>query len=388
MQQAKSVRRLILGLALIAFGIVLLWKRDAFLADIMHLLALVVAFGGLAELIWWGYRRLRPQAGDCPTRDLVLALGSLLLGGAMLIFPSLHQYLVPLLFGCYLLLNGIVKCIDSFLAVRNHTGHLLSQLLPAVFYLTFGMILLFSPRYHLRSVLWIASIYCLLLGTTNLADFALMLIPVRTRHNLRRRFRFTPPVIVTLLLPHKALLRLNRYLTQNQGHTAADFEDIALKKEDAPPDLEVFVHVSDNADMRIGHVDLCFENQVTAYGNYDDSTVTPLGTGDGVLIRCAREQYLPFCLAFHQTTIFSFGLRLSPAQQEAVRQRIRQISSQTEEWLPPIPPICAARPSAPADMPPIRTMRAACIRRRAPVFSSSPPAGSVPSLSCPPTAPF
>lgn len=205
MQNAKRIRHLILGLGLIAFGIVLLWKRDAFLAEIMCLIALIVTFGGVVELFWWSYRRLFSRVGDSPIRDLILAFCSLLLGSVMLLFPSLHQYLVPLLFGCYLLLNGTIKCIDSILAVRNHTGQLLSQLLPALFYLAFGMILLFSPRYHLRSVLWIASVYCLLLGGTNLADFVFMLIPVRTRHNLRRRFRFAPPAIVTLLLPHKTL---------------------------------------------------------------------------------------------------------------------------------------------------------------------------------------
>ena len=73
----------------------------------------------------------------------------------------------------------------------------------------------------------------------------------------------------------------------------------------------------------IGHCDLCFDGEVIAYGNYDEGHSIRFGMGPGVLILSKKEEYIPFCLRFNKTTIFSFGLRLTEDQKkERVRQRV------------------------------------------------------------------
>ncbi len=43
-------------------------------------------------------------------------------------------------------------------------------------------------------------------------------------------------------------------------------------KERVPPDIEVFVHASEEGFSKFGHVDLYFEGRVYTYGCYDDRT--------------------------------------------------------------------------------------------------------------------
>lgn len=329
MSKVKGVHRLLQAVLLILFGVLILWKRTGFFNLIIFIVSLVVAAGGVAQIVSFF------TAKERKSRQLVLAALYIALGGFMFFFPALPRYALAILFACYVLMNGVIKAFDCFFSIRNKAGELLYSLFPALFYLTFGFILLFSPLYHFQAVLIIIGIYCLLLGATYGADFVRMMIPSRTKQKLKRRVRITLPIFLAAFIPHTVLTKLNRFLASGEQRKPGDFEDLDDKKDAAPPDLEVFIHVANDGFCAIGHADICFDGELVAYGNYHEAVSTPIGTGPGVLLICNKEQYIPFCLKFNKTTIFSFGLRLNEEQKAAVRERIRQIKSNTYEWFTP-----------------------------------------------------
>lgn len=325
----KSVSHLLSGIAVLALGIVLLWKQIDFLELIMLLVSIVVAVGGAAHIIGWVF------AKEKKGNNLLIGILSFLLGCIMFFFPIIPQAIVPILFAAYLLLNGAIKLVDTILIIRNKGKELLFSLLPALFFLGFGLIILFSPFAHMEIVLIIIGIYCILLGATYITDFVYSLIPEYTRQGFRRKIRVTLPIFLSAFIPHNVLDRLMKFHA-NGERSPREYEGLVGKKEDITPDLEIFIHVAnDRFVMTVGHCDICFDGEMIAYGNYNDASASPIGTGDGVLLIDKKEDYIPFCLEFNKTTIFSFGLKLNEAQKEKIRTRLKEIKEETFPWEPP-----------------------------------------------------
>lgn len=324
----SRVNHLLSGILMVLFGIVILWKGFDFLSLLFQLLALIIIISGISGMIsFWTKERNKAALGG--------ALLSTLLGITLLLFGQLPFAVLSILFALYALLNGLVKLVDSILILRNHSEGFLAAAISCLFFFTFGILLLFSPLLHVRAVLVIIGIYCELLGVTLISDGIREMIPVQTKNSLKRRVRISLPVFFAAFLPHRMLTQINEVLALQEGSEPKD----ALLEHDLAepsPDLEIFVHVSKDGFCAFGHVDFAFEGELIAYGNYDEESGKRFpGVGDGVLIVTNKEQYIPFCLKFNKTTIFSFGLTLTEEQKESVRERIRQVKKGLIPWQPP-----------------------------------------------------
>lgn len=326
--QAKNVHHLFLGLTLLVLGILVLWKQTDFLMLALLIVSLVVVVAGVAQIVnFFLQKRQKPLL-------LLAGAAELGLGAVMVFFPAVPKNAIPILFAAYILMNSVVKLVDSFFIIRNRAeGELLYSLLPGIFYLIFALIILLTPWFHVRAVLITIGVYCLLLAVTYIMDFVRSLIPVKAKQGLKRRVRVTLPIFLAAFIPHTVLTKLNAFLSEGE-HSAGEFEDLGEQRENERPDLEIFIHVASDGFCAIGHCDICFDGELIAYGNYDEASSTPLGTGDGVLIVTNKRQYLPFCLNFNKTTVFSFGLRLNEEQKASIRGRIDEIRKDLVPWSP------------------------------------------------------
>lgn len=336
---AKMLNRLFTGIATLAVGILLIILRRSFLTVAFYLAAAVVLFGSAARLVAAFLQK------PWLKRRIIGAFAGMAIGVVMFSFPALPRFLIPELFALYLLLNACVKTVDSVIIIRKKTEHLLPVLIPCVTYWIFGLILLFSPLYYLSAVLVVIGIYCILLGGTYIADFIRSSIPDPAKNRAKRHIRISLPIFLAAFVPHSVLTKLNSYLALPDSATEG-FEDLSEKKEEEEPDVEIFIHVSSDGFCVIGHCDICFEGELIAYGNYDEASSTPIGTGDGVLLITSRASYIPYCLENNGTTLFSFGLRLSQEQRMAVRAAIGEIKERLIPWDPPLQAARRRNPSA------------------------------------------
>ena len=329
--RVNYIQLLLSGLATLALGIVLLIARVFFVEVATKLLIAIIAVNGLSQLFG---AFTHGQRG----RWLIAVasgVGTLSIAVFLVIFPKLPLAAVTIVFGAYTLFNAAVKLI-TYVTMRtdgDKKGRGWTLFESIVLLLFSGWILLF-PFEHSDSVLILIGIYCILLAVTQFKDFLREVLPLKTKERLRRKVRITLPVFMVAFIPHKILNRLNRYLAG--GEPVDPTTDLKESKIDTPPDMEVFVHVATSGFCAIGHVDIAFEGDLIAYGNYDDASSKRVpGFGDGVLILADPKKYIPFCMAYNKTTIFGFGLSLTEAQKESVRERIRQIKEMVIPWNPP-----------------------------------------------------
>lgn len=327
--------QLVPGLILLALGIIILCWKTSFLRLALYLTGILAIINGLAILVMLLLRR-KELGGKRNT--LWGAIGSILIGSAMLFLPDFQVTLFGILFALYVLVNGAAKLVNFILFMKNRVKGRIADLFDCLFFLTFGILLLFTPLFSVDSILIIIGVYGILLGSFYLIDFVRSMLPEKLRRKFRRRVRISLPVFVIMLVPHRVLMRINRYFEEADeplpGKPITQYKEEALS---SPPDLEVFIHVTEDGSGAMGHCDLYFEGHVISYGNYDEfSRKLFEGTGDGVLFYAPKEKYIPFVTQYSRKTLFGFGLRLDEEQKKAVHERVEQLTAPLYRWKPPL----------------------------------------------------
>ncbi len=326
MQKGYVANRMLIGSANVAIGVLLFACQDMMRTSILYVLSALLVLKGLGNLIGWATKK--PRRG----KKLILPIFTIAFGVAFLFYQLLPFTILTVLFACYLLLCGLIKVLDAFLLLRERLVEGWLSVVAAVFYLSFGVALTITPSRRISATLYCIGVYCILLGLTYLADGIHGAIPRTAKGKLRRRIRVTLPIFFAMFVPYEIQKKINELLSA--GKEPPDWHGGAWDDRQ-PPDLEVFIHVAPKGFNAIGHCDLCFDGEVIAYGNYDEGHSIRFGMGPGVLILSKKEEYIPFCLRFNKTTIFSFGLRLTEDQKERVRQRVRAIKELLVPWNPP-----------------------------------------------------
>ena len=326
LRTANRLGLLLVGLGLIAGGVLLLVIQDILVLSASYLLGAALVVIGVAGIVSWFLHQGRKWFE-------LLWLFLCIPFGVLIIFNTVIPLtIVVIFFGLYLLLTGVIKAIDAVLLWQEEkTGFLLSTL-QSLLFLSVGVILLIAPWEHISVVFTILAIYLLILGSFQLAQAIDELIPNKTKQKVRRHIRFPLPAIMEALVPFTVQCRVNRYLARAQ--TFDELKEEIPPREEGEPGLEVFIHVADGGGNAIGHCDICFEGNMYAYGSYDEAA-QHLGIAPGVLIVSKKEEYLPFTSGYAHTTIFGFGLRLTPEQKDKVRSRLQEIMSNTYRWYPP-----------------------------------------------------
>ena len=326
LRTANQLGLLLVGLGLIAGGVLLLVIQDIVVLSASYLLGAALVVIGVAGIVSWFLHQGRKWFE-------LLWLFLCIPFGVLVIFNTVIPLtIVVIFFGLYLLLTGVIKAIDAVLLWQEEkTGFLLSTC-QSLLFLCVGVILLIAPWEHISVVFTILAVYLLIQGGFQLAQAIDELLPGKAKQKVRRHIRFPLPAIMEALVPFTVQCRVNRYLARAQ--TFDELKEEIPPREEGEPGLEVFIHVADGGGNAIGHCDICFEGKMYAYGSYDEAA-QHLGIAPGVMIVSKKEEYLPFTSGYAHTTIFGFGLRLTAQQKDLVRNRLKEIMSNTYRWYPP-----------------------------------------------------
>lgn len=331
--KANSTNLLLEALGLLALGALILWGRTAFYRMALFATAGALALSSLARLTSVLLRRSADATPYLAALSAALGLGLLI---TLLLLPQAAMALLPLAMAVSILFNGLVKLVTYCNYRKNRVHGRFLAMVDCLFYLAFGVLLLFAPLLHLEAVLIVIGVYCMLLGVTCLRDFVREILPPAAKVSLKRRLRVGLPVLFAAFIPYRMLSRFNRYLA-SQPPAQRQPETFAQVKSGQAANLEVLFHVMPKGSGAIGHLDLCLDGRVISYGNYDDASTTLFGgMGDGVLLFADKGPYLNYCIHKAGKTIFSFGLALAPAQKQRVERQIRDMAQGLLPWLPPI----------------------------------------------------
>ncbi|MGI6108938.1 MAG: hypothetical protein ACOYB8_03735 [Eubacteriaceae bacterium] len=200
------------------------------------------------------------------------------------------------------------------------------DLFASLTYTTLSIVLLFSPDGS-RLATILTGIYLMLFSIDIFFDCIVSLF--RLHPHLKRRFSMSFPTIIASFLPNGFYSESLMLAQKDPGKL------VQLEKKDPgkEPDLIVYVHTRAGLQPGFGHCDLCFENKVYSYGEYDLTTYLLHGFfAAGVLGLIPPQKQIEFALKHSKKILIAYGLTLDPEHKTAVREKIRQIQSQTYPW--------------------------------------------------------
>lgn len=157
--------RLLLAVGAVILGVVLLIWPSGSLLIMAKLIGALVAVGGAGILILF----FRDQS-PLPVKSVMLVLGILLLviGGMIFFNPKGLVELIPTIMGVFVLLSGIGNVAETITLSRNSYERWNLSLIFAVLTVALGLLLIFRPFGIAKLIVRIAGIALIFDGATDL----------------------------------------------------------------------------------------------------------------------------------------------------------------------------------------------------------------------------
>ena len=290
----------------------------------MVALGIDLMISGFVELIRFFVPGIHHHHGDY--NGLFRSLLSIVASVILIWYQGVPQWLMVVLFGGYMLVYATACLMQWWLYRLDHVkGRLLLFFTALVLYVVGGIFLL-SPSLTMDDMLILFGIYFILLGITYLRD-SFESLSSKTKNKVKRKIRITLPAIVCAVIPAKTLNDINAYLKDNEDY---EYDD---HSQEETPDLEVYVHVTDNGFGLLGHMDIGFEGTLISYGNYDvESYKLNSVIGDGVFFLSPIASTIENYLSVEKNNLFVYGLKLNEQQKDEIRQTINHIVAKGYRW--------------------------------------------------------
>ena len=322
MEQKVNINSfLILGISLVIIGFLILIGSVNLFKDVFNVMFIILLIISIKNLISFLLKKNEDKL-KLLTKTVVVILSLI-----ACIFKDYSVAIIPIVFAIYLLINSIANLFNFTLLKLNKLRGGYSNLLIGLTYLFFGIVILFSPLIHLNIVLNILGIYSILLGINSIFDY----IDLKNYIKIPR-IKVNLPFIIEALIPISVLQKMNKqYNEENNVY------DKINKKDNIKPDIEILIHVTEDGYGKLGHLDICYNDEIISFGNYDPSKNKLNGVfGSGVVfIAKPKLKYIRFCIEDTKKTLFVFGLKLTEKEREDVEKRIKKIKEQLKEWNPP-----------------------------------------------------
>ena len=85
----------------------------------------------------------------------------------------------------------------------------------------------------------------------------------------------------------------------------------------------------------MGHVDICMDELVYSYGNYDDATWKMGGFfADGVMVEMDSESHIKQALEVEKKILMAYGLSLTPEHKQGAEDKLNEIINELIPWEP------------------------------------------------------
>lgn len=336
-QYLHKLNLFLYGTGMIVLGIIILVQGDFLLKPACLIGGIVILVTGVHQIANFISKKGIEVKGKIKLPSLANGIINVGIGLVTIFVPAITVGLLMFIFSLYVLLNALVKIIDFYIFYHNGIKGIAFDFVSFLFFLTFGIIMMFSAYYDQRTLLVISGIYCILYGVTEINDFIHSIIPNKAKSMLSRKIRISLPLFISTFVPLRILKEYQQKLDSREIDIDKLIAEEKLEKNDNnPPDIEVLVHISDDGVGIMGHCDLYFEGEVLSYGNYDEHSARLMGgLGDGVFFTADKDKYIDFSIKNDNKMIFGYGLRLTAEQVSKIREEVRKLKSNIYSWKAP-----------------------------------------------------
>lgn len=339
---------LVFGIAIIAAGVFALAAGYVVFAVACYLGGAVAVMQGMVRGVS-AFARKRSLTKSAFGSLIASSMFNVLAGVVIMLMPMLKMIPVYVVFTAYIFANAIVKFVDYDIDRRDGVAGRLKELMLFVFFLVFGVLMVFVPGMGETGFRIVAGIYCILYGVFLLSDFAFQCLPKSVRRRFSHKMSLPMPLLLSSLRPFARLKARQRENILSPQQTRSEPEPYFPrgKETDVPPDMEVMIHVSSRGLGIMGHTDIYFEGEMISYGSYDLSSTSLFGgVGDGIFVVGKKEPYIRFYVTATPREIYGYGFRLNERQKQAVRDEIALLKSMVYPWETPLQQVIRHEPDA------------------------------------------
>lgn len=315
----NSIFYCILGVVLIVLSLLALIYQENFLMRVFDLLGWILIVNGLHELSNYYHKHFK---GSLISVILNIIAGIFIIG-----YTAIPIRLVLIIFAFYITCNGIITLISYLNYKKDRVSYRFPVLCGALLLIIYGLALLIGQYANVRNMMIFIGAYGLLLGINYIIDGIFIAIPQQKKDSLKRRIRIPIPLLISALIPKVMMDYINERLQIEPKEHFLDPKEVY--------NIEIFIHVSADGFGTVGHCDVCIDEKVISYGNYDHDSIRMFeAIGDGVLFVADRDRYLNFCIQNYRQTIFAYGLSLTAKQLVSVKNEINKLMVNTYRWFP------------------------------------------------------
>lgn len=238
---------------------------------------------------------------------------------------------LTILMGIYILFNALIQFLSYMIYIRYNIRGRLITLIKASLYFLFAFLLILHPENNIKYAQIIVGVYLIIYGISCLNDFLIETIPSEKTDAFKNLIKIPIPLFIAAFIPQHLINLINELL-----ETDTKSDQLYINKKNKKPDLEVIIHLAKNGTAAFGHIEICFENKIYSYGNYDRHSRKLFNMiGDGVLLIANRDDYIKYNITHLHRYLVCFGLTLTKKQKKDIEKRITYlISSNTEDWYP------------------------------------------------------
>lgn len=315
---------IVISIVLIILGISLLIGRTSIYKDIVSIFIFVMWINVIKQIKIFFLNKEQDKQNITFSSCMFHLIICLILS----ILPNFALGIVPFIFALYLIIIGISQFVMFYLSITNKTKLNFSSLFIGIIYFGIAIPLLVAPVTKIDIFLVCLSSYIILLGLSYTYNAIKDIIPTKTKNKIKRKIRITLPKAVEAIIPYSVMQEINKSLEVKNTY------NYSYLKKDKKPDINILIHTSNNGFNRMGHIDICFEDKVISYGNYNEgSRFVGEFFGDGIIFTTNnKKEYINFCIDNSKKTLFDFGLVLTDNQKEKVKEKIDKLLSNTSPW--------------------------------------------------------
>lgn len=308
---------LLFSVVCIILGILTITHGNIVLKYNIYLLALIIVLAALYDFIKLIFKKEnRKKLIENIIRIAVdLLFASIMINNTDLILAS-----VTIFFGLYILLHSFLHLFNYFLYKINKIPGCFKLLIYNIVTFMLAIMLIFKPTDNIFYGQIIIGIYFVFLGLTKLSDFLVETIPTRFSNKIKSHIQIQLPILLAMFIPKQLISIINETLEIKEE------ESFVAIKTNQKADLEVIVHLATSGSASFGHVEICFQDKIYSYGNYDmHSRAFFDSIGDGVICIADRDRYINYVLEHKDRYLVVFGITLSEEEKKIVENRIHHL---------------------------------------------------------------
>ncbi len=306
----------------LAVGILLLINGNFVINQVSNVLALYFAFISVLLIVEFFNAKAKKDRVDKVVRLVIFIFLIIILGMDFNITGLIFQ--IIMIFWVSVL--AISKFVSFLLYRKEKTSAPIRYLLSTAINLFFA----FYFGFNSSAIITLSALYLIISSLATFLDGLSSAIPDPKKNRLKSKIRLAPPTLIAAFIPLRLLNDVNEFFKAK----TIDDEQLSVKRGDAKPNVEVFVHVADRISGISGHVDLAINDTVYCYGIYDTDSLKFGGTmGHGVLYTVeGKDKYIDFCKSKNDEMLVGFGLVLSEEEIKKMQEKFSKIMERTYKW--------------------------------------------------------